>query len=91
MNIEINRTGKKIVLNKQKGKNYGSVNTLLAEYGYNSINVLDYDNYKNIEWEGIEFNRLFKRDNIIYRFNYWMGEAYPWDGAEIEEIGIERA
>lgn len=91
MIIEINRTGKKIVLNKQKGKNYGSVNTLLAEYGYNSINVLNYDNHNNIKWEGIEFNRLFKKDNIIYRFNHWTGEAYPWDGAEIEEIGIERA
>lgn len=64
MIIKINRTGEKIILDERKDKRSYSIHELLAEYGYSAINVLDYSNYNDIEWEGIEFNRLFKSVEI---------------------------
>ena len=89
MIIEINRTGKKIILEQQVNRKYVIADNLLNEYGYFKTNVVNYDNHRNIEWDGIEFNRLFKKDGIIYRFNRWLGKEYPWDAIEIEEIGRE--
>lgn len=86
MKIIINRTGKKITFDKQKNKSYYIADDLLNEYGYTKISVLDFENYNTIKWIGIEFNRLYTKNNIVYRFNCWLG-SYPWTDAEIEEIG----
>lgn len=91
MNVQINRTGEKLYL-KKKNDNYRSADSILSEAGYNSINCLDIENRQEIQWKGIEYNRLFAKDNILYRFNEWITfgkdiPQYPYNGIEIEEIG----
>ena len=84
--VEINRTHRKIQI-ASHGKI--SADSIMEENGYTLISVLDIVNYQQIKWEGIEFNRLYIKDGILYRFNYWTGEHYPYTGIEIEEIGKE--
>ena len=61
---------------------------VLEQYNIKPINPLDFDNFDEIKWEGIEFNRLFTDEHgVVYRFNHWIGE-YPFSGIEIEEIGM---
>ena len=83
MKVLINRNGNKIILD---AKGMISVGEIMQREGYLSINPLDIEAYKEIEWEGIEFNRLFVKDGVLYRFNNWLG-TYPYDRVEIEEIG----
>ena len=83
-NVIINRTGKK---EYYKTKDEKIVDDVLIKNGFGRVLVLDIKNYKDIKWEGIEFNRLFEKNGILYRFNNWTGE-YPFPGVEVEEIGI---
>ena len=83
MKANIIRTKRKIQIQSDKDIFVGSI---LEKCGYKSINVLDIENQKEIQWEGIEFNRLYTKDGILYRFNNWVGE-YPYKAIEIEEIG----
>lgn len=95
MNAIINRTYNKIKLSNKHYKERSAF--LLAErYGYKGILIYKLSNYKDIKWEGIEFNRLMEKDNILYRFNCWYNDDNSqrlgfnqifWDGIEIEEIG----
>ena len=84
MKIKINRTQKKIQIPSNADI---SVSNILKQNGYKHVNVLDIENYKNIQWDGNEFNRLFTKNNILYRFNEWVGEKHPYKAIEIEEIG----
>lgn len=83
MKIEINRTGRKIEIYEKHS--IDAFEIIKAE-GYEWVNALDVENRDDVQWEGIEFNRLFIKDGILYRFNEWLGE-YPFKGVEIEEIG----
>ena len=85
MKVTINRTGRKIEIAPDNGVFVGSI---LENHGYKHINVLDIENYKDVEWQGIEFNRLYAKDGILYRFNEWRGN-FPYKAIEIEEIGIQ--
>lgn len=66
-----------------------SIFEVMKMAGYEHINVLDVENYRDIKWEGVEFNNLFAKDGILYRFNKWLGN-YPYKSFEIEEIGTIR-
>ena len=83
MKANIIRTKRIIQIQSDKDIFVGSI---LEKCGYKSVNVLDIENQKDIQWEGIEFNRLYTKDGILYRFNNWVGE-YPYKAIEIEEIG----
>ena len=83
MKVNIIRTGRKIQL---PSGNDVSVGSILEKHGYKHVNPLDIENYKDIEWQGIEFNRLYTKDGKLYRFNEWVGQ-YPYKAIEIEEIG----
>ena len=83
MKVNIIRTGRKIQLPSGNDVSAGSI---LEKHGYKHVNPLDIENYKDIEWQGIEFNRLYIKDGILHRFNEWVGQ-YPYKAIEIEEIG----
>lgn len=83
MQAKINRTKRKIQFISGNDVSAGSI---LEKQGYKYVNPLDIENYKGIEWEGIEFNRLYTKDGKLYRFNEWVGQ-YPYKAIEIEEIG----
>lgn len=83
MQAKINRTKRKIQFPSGNDVSAGSI---LEKQGYKHVNPLDIENYKGIEWEGIEFNRLYLKDGKLYRFNEWGGQ-YPYKAIEIEEIG----
>lgn len=85
MKAIIQRTGKITSLGGN-GKKDPFVSDIAAQYGYRYINVLDLENYQSIVWEGIEFNRLYVKDGVLYRFNEWIGD-YPYIGILLEEIG----
>lgn len=83
-----NRTGKKTMLYGTPKDMYDATNVCKSNC-YNWINVLNIENYKDIEWHGIEFNRLFTKENKVYRFNEWAGNPRDINRAiEIEEIGF---
>ncbi|GLB26569.1 hypothetical protein LXJ15735_28100 [Lacrimispora xylanolytica] len=69
-----------------KASNEIIADDVIKYYGYNKINVLDIENHHTIKWEGIEFNRLFAKDGVLYRFNEWNG-LYPYKSLNIQEIG----
>lgn len=81
--VVINRNGNKIEL---PAINEGYVGDVCIRAGYKHLNVLDVVNYKDIKWEGIEFNRLYIKEGALYRFNNWIG-TFPWTSIEIEQIG----
>ena len=83
MQAKINRTKRKIQFPSGNDVSAGSS---LEKQDYKHVNPLDIENYKGIEWEGIEFNRLYTKDGKLYRFNEWVGQ-YPYKAIEIEEIG----
>lgn len=83
MEAKINRTKRKIQFPSGNDVFVGSI---LEKHGYKHVNVLDIENHKGIEWQGIEFNRLYTKDGKLYRFNEWVGQ-YPYKAIEIEEIG----
>ena len=83
----IQRTGRVIELHPVKTQNPVNAFTVAEENGYRHLDALDIKNGGDIQWEGIEFNRLLAKDGVLYRFNNWIGE-YPFsEGIEIEEIG----
>ena len=84
MKIIINRAGHKIVLSNLEH----SVDAVevIKSHGYERVNILLIEGFADIPWEGIEFNRLFSKDGILFRFNNWLGE-HPYRAVEIEEIG----
>lgn len=83
MKVLIIRSGNKII---HKAKKEISVFSIMKKEGYQHVSPLDIEGYEKIKWEGIEFNNLFTKDNILYRFNNWLG-THPYDRIEIEEIG----
>ena len=87
MTVNIRRSGRKIVLSMPipQTKVYDAAVVWEAN-GYAAVNPLDIENRKEIQWEGIEFNRLVSKDRKLYRFNGWVG-LYPHSRIEIEEIG----
>ena len=85
MKVELNRAGRKIEL-CSKDQRFADAFEIIKENGYERVNALDVENWKDVQWEGIEFNRLFVKDGIFYRFNNWLGE-YPYKSVEVEEIG----
>lgn len=82
----IQRTGKVIDLHPVKTQNPVGAFTVAEENGYRHLNALDIKNFGDIQWEGIEFNRLLEKGGKLYRFNCWLG-CYPYKDIEIEEIG----
>lgn len=86
LRIEINRTHRKVQIASHGNT---SADIIMEENGYTLISVRDIVNYWEIQWEGIEFDHLYIKDGIFYRFNYWVGERYPYTGIEIEEVGKE--
>lgn len=86
MTVSINRTGREINLIPKTKQRYGDAFQISDEYGYNHIPALDIENYNEVSWDGIEFNRLLTKDGLLYRFVRWIGE-YPFSGIIIEEIG----
>lgn len=84
MKISLTRTGRKTFL-RDKEHNVDAFE-VIKTHGYERVNALIIKGFADIPWEGIEFNRLFSKDGILYRFNNWMGE-YPYREVEIEEIG----
>lgn len=89
--VVINRTGNKIELsNFLVSKNVCNAPQIWEAEGYTAVNPLDIENRKEIQWEGIEFNRLISKSGVLYRFNGWLG-PYPYNrGIQIEEIGTIR-
>lgn len=84
MKAKINRTKRKIYFPSGNDIFVGSI---LEKRGYKHVCALDIENQKDIQWEGIEFNRLYTKDGVLYRFNNWVGEQHPYKAIEIEEIG----
>lgn len=60
--------------------------SIIELHGYKRLHPSDIENYNDNKWEGIEFNRLFVKDGILYRFNEWNG-LYPYKSLNIQEIG----
>lgn len=86
MVVSINRTRHVIALIPIENINCRDAFQVSDEHGYSRVHVLDIENYNEIPWDGIEFNRLLEKDGVLYRFNGWIGE-YPFGGIYIEEIG----
>lgn len=84
MKIIINRTGHKISLPNLE--HTVDAFEVIKAHGYERVNALDVENREAVRWEGIEFNRLFIKNRVLYRFNHWLGE-HPYKTVEIEEIG----
>ena len=82
----IQRTGKVIELHPVKTQNPVAAFTVAEENGYRHLDALDIKNFGDIQWDGIEFNRLLEKGGKLYRFNGWLG-IYPYKDIEIEEIG----
>lgn len=66
---------------------YNGLSGLLALHGYTPVSVLDIVNYREIEWEGIEYNRLYRKGTALYRFNEWF-KCGTRNSVLIQEIGI---
>ena len=81
----INRTGRtEHLVSLHNGTKFSG--EVAEQYGYKHLSSLDIKDFNKIEWESIEFNRLYVKDGVLYRFNKWTGD-YPYNGIEIEEIG----
>ena len=88
MIISINRENReKLALLRNKETKYTRAAFEIWEcYGFKRVPVLDIENYNEIQWEGIEYNRLLERNGVVYRFVGWLGK-YPFDGIIVEKIG----
>lgn len=86
-----NRTNRKITLPRTpETESTHAAEDVAAAHGFLKIDATDLKNKFEIHWQGIEFNRLFVRNEtgigIVYKFNEWTGD-YPFSGIEMEEIG----
>ena len=86
MIVQINRTSR--ILELPRLQNECCVRDVAKRYGFQSLLVSDIENADKISWEGIEFNHLYIKDGIVYRFSKWTGEKFPYTGIELEEIGF---
>ena len=86
MKVIINRTKEKLILPNDK-EIFADV--VAHNHGFMRLQTSDIDNINDIQWEGIEFNRLFWKGNKVYRFNNWLG-SYPYNAIVLEEIGIAK-
>ena len=86
MNIVLNRTARILEFPKRIGET--SVLSIAESCGFKWIHPFDIDNFEELSWEGTEFNRLYEKDGVIYRFNQWTGSQYPFDEIELQEIGF---
>lgn len=93
MTAIIDRTGKKKELFPKENQYCRDAMVIAEENGYRHISIHDIENanelYDDGRWEGIEFNRLLVKDDVLYKFVEWIGE-YPFIGIAVEEIGIIR-
>lgn len=88
MTVNINRTGERLALLRNEDTKYTRAAYEIWEtYGFRKIAVLDIENYNEVPWDGIEYNRLLQRDGVLYRFVEWLGR-YPYDGIIVEKIGV---
>ena len=88
--VKIDRTGRKVEIKIGSFlQNCRSSNEIVEHNGYKRVDVLDIEKHSEINWVGSEYNRLFAKDGILYRFNNWTGN-YPFTGIEMEEIGTIR-
>lgn len=86
-----NRTNRKITLPRTpETESTHAADDIAAAHGFFKIDAMDFKNKFEIHWQGIEFNRLFVRNEsgkgIVCKFNEWTGD-YPFTGIELEEIG----
>lgn len=86
-----NRTNRKITLPRTTETELThAAEDIAAAHGFLKIDATDLKNKFEIHWQGIEFNRLFVRNEsgkgIVCKFNEWTGD-YPFTGIELEEIG----
>lgn len=86
MYAKINRTGEKINLFPKENQFCRDAMAVAEENGYEHISVHAIDNFHDLPWKGIEFNRLLVKDNGLYWFVEWIGN-YPFIGIVIEKIG----
>lgn len=87
MNITINRTSRILELPKIETNDIDA-HALAEKYGFRWIHPFDIDNFESISWKGIEFNRLYEKNGVVYKFNQWIGLGYPYGGIELQEIGF---
>ena len=84
--VENAEPGNTIMLPKPEGT-CASANTVAEAHGFAHIDALDIKNLADVlKLPGVNSNRLFRKDNIIYHFDHWTGE-YPWTGILMREIG----
>lgn len=87
MTININRSGERLALLRNNNtKNARGASEIAEEYGFKHINPLDIENFNEVSFVGIEFNRLLKKNEMLYVFVEWLG-VYPFDGIIVERIG----
>lgn len=86
MTVNIRRSGRKIELSMPIPQKVFDAAVVWEANGYVHVDPQDIENYKEIKWKGIEFNRLVSKGGNLYRFNGWVG-LYPYSRIEIEEIG----
>lgn len=85
--VAIYRSGTRLPLAKTKETKHSNYAYDITDaYGFSHINPLDIIDYEEIDWKGIEFNRLLTRDNRLYKFVEWFGN-YPREGVVVECIG----
>ena len=85
--VNINRTGERFALLRNERTKYtNSASEIGDAYGFKHIDALDIENYGEVLWDGIEYNRLLQREGVLYRFVEWLGR-YPYDGIIVEKIG----
>ena len=84
MKVTITRTFE--LLNLRKKGNERTAWDVAEGYGFKHVQALDIENRQEIQWQGVEFNRLYALDDELWRFNEWYG-VYPFDGIVLERIG----
>ena len=86
MVVSINRTWRQINISVMLVRFPWETGSSSDPYRYCYVPSSAIDNFDEIQWHGTEFNRLFVKDNVLYRFVKWVGN-FPFDGITIEEIG----
>ena len=81
--VRINRTGDVAEIEADRMVHVGDI---LNSHGFFHVDPSTICNFDDIEWAGCEFNRLYIRNDELYRFNFWIGE-YPDKAIQVEKIG----